>query len=188
MLDNIRKIIREELSELNSGEIICYHRSNSVEHMMAGDFRMDYADDVALFGHAIYFSESPNISQQHGKYLCKFGIKLQGPVLDMNTRIDGQQQQQLQDKFNEMFSLDIDTDINDLLYPNVQIGDFFDEISDQYDWDLNKHYHKFIRSLGYNSFRYFGDYHTDFVNKKGDYGSCYGVYEPKDIRFIDGPF
>jgi hypothetical protein len=36
--------------------------------------------------------------------------------------------------------------------------------------------------------KYFGDYHTDFINQKGDYGTCYGLYNTKNIKFIDGPF
>ena len=50
----IREIIKEELSKIGSGEIICYHRSNSLEHMMNANFSLEQANDVALFGHAIY--------------------------------------------------------------------------------------------------------------------------------------
>lgn len=186
--NKIRQIIKEELSKIGSDEIICYHRSNSLEHMMNADFSLEQANDVALFGHAIYFSESPNISQQLGKYICKFSIKLDEPVLDMNKRINGDEQQRLLDLFNKMFNLNIETDIDDKLYPNVQFGDLIGEISDTYNWDYNKYYQKFIKELGYNSFKYFGNYHTDFINQKGDYGTCYGLYNTKNIKFIDGPF
>jgi len=184
----IRQIIKEELSKIGSGEIICYHRGNSLEHMMKADFSLEQANDVALFGHAIYFSESPNISQQLGKYICKFSIKLDEPVLDMNKRINGAEQQKLLDLFNKMFNLNVKSDIDDKLYPNVQFGDLLGEISDTYNWDYNKFYQKFIKELGYNSLKYFGDYHTDFINEKGDYGTCYGLYNTKNIKFIDGPF
>lgn len=184
----IRQTLREELLNENTGEIICYHSSDSLEHMKKSDFRLEKANDLNLFGYAIYFSESPNISQQLGKYLCKFSIKLDEPVLDMNKRINGTEQKRLLDLFNKMFKLNITTDINDKLYPNVQFGDLLVEISDIYDWDYNKYYYEFIRKLGYNSFKYFGNYHTDFINQKGDYGSCYGLYNTKNIKFIDGPF
>lgn len=64
----------------------------------------------------------------------------------------------------------------------------FGEISDSYNWGYNKHYQKFIKELGYNSLKYYSDYHTDFVNQKGDYGTSYGIYNTKSIKFIDGPF
>ena len=184
----INKLLREGLLKENNNEIICYHRSNNLDHMMNGDFSLEQANDVALFGHAIYFSDSSNISQQLGKYICKFSITLDKPILDMNKKINGIEQQKILDLFNKMFNLNIESDIDDSLYPNVQLGDLLGEISNAYNWDYNKHYHEFIKKLGYNSFKYFSDYHTDFINQKGDYGICYGIYNVKNIKFIDGPF
>lgn len=178
----------KELLKENINEVICYHRSNYLEHMINSDFSLEQAHDVALFGHAIYFADSPNISQQLGKYICKFSIKLENPILDLNKKINGNEQQKLLDLFNKMFNLNIESDIDDQLYPNIQFGDLFGEISETYDWDYNKFYQKFIKELGYNSFKYFTNYHTDFVNQKGDYGSCYGIYNTNNIKFIDGPF
>lgn len=183
----IKQLLREELSKAHSSEIICFHSSNDLEHMENANFSMEMSNDVALFGHAIYFSESSNVDQ-FGKYLCKFSIKLDQPVLDMNKVINGREQQTLLDKFNKMFNTKIEMDIDDNLYPNVQYGDFFGEISDTYNWDYNIHYKKFIQSLGFNSFKYFGNSHTDFIDRKGDYGLCYGIYNPNNIKFIDGPF
>lgn len=56
------------------------------------------------------------------------------------------------------------------------------------DGGNNKYFMEFIRSLGYNSFTHFQDYGTNFVTERGDYGSCYGVYDPGAIKFVDGPF
>jgi len=192
----IRNIVREIVSNTvdnilkeNHGEkIICYHRSNELEHMIKGNFNLELSDDVALFGNAIYFSESPNIAQQFGKYICKFEITLDKPVLDLNAIVDGKMQQKIVDKFNSLSNNNFETDIDDKLYPNVQFGDVLMEISDEYDWDFNKYYKQLIQSFGYNSFKYFCNYHTDFINERGDYGLCYGLYNSKNIKYIDGPF
>ncbi len=187
-MNNIRKIVREIVEkELNNNEIICYHRSDSYEHMVDGDFSLDLMKDVALFGRAIYFAESSNISPQLGKYLCKFSIKLQEPVLNMNNEISNEEANSLLKDFNEMFNTEIEIDFNED-YNMVQYGEFFGEISELYNWDHNKYYKKFIEHLGFKSFKYFGNYHTDFIIERGDYGLCYGIYNTNDIKFIDGPF
>jgi hypothetical protein len=184
---NLRAFIKEVLEEKLSKEIICYHRSNSFEHMMDGDFSIEKSSDTALFGPAIYFAQSPNISSQLGKYICKFAIKLDAPVLDMNSAITASEANQLLAKFNDMFGLNIFYDYSDM-GDLVQYGEFFEYINDEFNWEHNKHYTKFIHSLGYKSFIYYGNYHTDFLDFKGDYGLCYGIYNPSSIRFIDGPF
>ncbi len=176
----------------NNG-IVCYHRSNDYKHMVKCDFKSEMSNDVALFGNAIYFCEVAEISQQLGKYICKFSINLKDPILDMNKNISSEEELiGLFNKFNEMFNLDIeyiDIDFDDLSGEfNVQYGEFFDNISERFNWDYNKYYKQFIQSLGYNSFKYFGTYHTDFRTERGDYGVCYGVYDTNDIKFIDGPF
>jgi len=184
-IKKLRKLIRETLQSNN--EVVCYHRSNDYKHMVNNNFSLTESKDVALFGNAIYFSETSNTSSQLGKYVCKFGIKLKNPVLDMNQTITNEEAGQLLLKFNQMFNKKIDIDFNDM-YDGVQYGEFFGEISELYSWDLNQYYQKFIKSLGFNSFKYFGTFHTDFSTERGDYGLCYGIYDPKDVRFIDGPF
>lgn len=184
----IRVLLKEYLNEASSKQITCYHRSNSFEHMERGDFNLENANEVALFGPALYFSESASISPQLGKYVCKFSIKLDTPILNMNQAIKGADQQKIVDLFNKLSKQNFTTDIDDKMYPNVQIGDIFNEISDQYHWDYNIHFPAMIKELGYNSFIYFQNYHSDFINQKGDYGIAYGIYSPSKIKFIDGPF
>lgn len=173
---------------INNKEIICFHRSSDLDHMIKSEFNLKYAEEMSIFGHAIYFSDSPNISPQLGKYICKFSIKLNEPVLDLNKKINVIGQQNFVKLFNKFFNLNIELDYDDKLYPNIQLGDLFLEISQNYSLEYNKFYKDFIQKLGYNSFKYFGDYHTDFVNKLGDYRNCYGIYDTKNIKFIDGPF
>ncbi len=174
-------------------KIIVYHRSNDREHMENANFSIDMCNDIALFGKSIYFSACPDISQQLGKYLCKFEIILQEPVLNMNKKISCENELiDLFIKFNKMFDLNIEyneVDFDDLSGKfNVQYGEFFDHITENFNWDYNIYYRNFIQSLGYNSFKYFQNYHTDFITKLGDYGISYGIYNPNDIKFIDGPF
>jgi len=176
------------LNESKNSGIICYHRSNDYEHMERAEFTLEFSNDVTMFGRAIYFAESAGISQEFGKYMCKFEIKLQEPVLNMNDEITSEYANELLVKFNDMFNLKIDYDY-DLLYEDgMQYGNFFCEINDLYNWDYAIHYQKFIQSLGFNSFKYFCTYHTDFREDEGDYGTCYGLYNRKDIKFVDGPF
>ena len=168
----------------DNGGIICYHRSSSFEHMENGDLTIENADERALFGHALYFSSSSDTSQQLGKYIGKYSIKLQEPCLDLNKEISAIEQQELVDRFNKISNSNFETDIDDKLYPNVQFGDILVEIADEYNWDCNKYFKELIESYGYKSFKYFGDYHTDFRHKIGDYGYCYGVYNNDDVQFI----
>jgi hypothetical protein len=168
----------------NNTNIICYHRSNDYKHMVNNDFKLELSDEFAMFGKAIYFSESPNIDTMLGKYICKFSINLEKPILDLNKNITETEAKELIGKFNTMFNKNID-----LFYEDIQqIGDIFYEINEDTNWNLTVYYEKFIKSLGYKSFKYFGNYYTDFINKRGDYGLCYGVYNPNDITFVDGPF
>jgi len=176
------------INENRKEGIICYHRSNDYEHMVNGEFTLEHSNDVTMFGQAIYFAESPNISQNFGEYICKFEIKLQEPVLDMNSEITSEYANQLVTKFNEMSKLKISYDFNILYDDGIQFGDFFSELNELYNWDYSIHYQKFIQSLGFNSFKYFCTYHTDFRHTRGDYGLCYGIYNPNDIKFVDGPF
>lgn len=177
----------KELAGIKNNGIICFHRSNEFEHMENGSFSTAKNDAIALFGPAIYFAQSHSISQQLGKYICKFSIQLKTPVLDMNKEVSNDYANQLLVKFNEMFKTDIVFDFNNE-YDNVQYGEFFVEIAEAYNWDYNIYFPTFIKSLGFNSFKYFCNYHTDFINEKGDYGLSYGIYDPSDIKFLDGPF
>lgn len=172
------------ITENKSKDIICYHRSNDLKHMINGDLDVNKVGDNSLFGRAIYFSSSPDISSQFGKYVCKFQISIDEPCLNMNAKITIKAAKELLVKFNIMFNTKIL--INTAFVK--QIGDFFDVINDDTDWEYTKHYKKFIESLGYNSFRYYSNYHTDFMNSKGDYGTCYGLYNNQNIKFLDGPF
>ena len=182
----IATTIREYLNEQknNNTNIICYHRSNDYEHMVNGELSINDADDFALFGKAMYFSESPNISQQFGKYLCKFSINLTEPCLDMNKSISIDEAKNIVNKFNAMFNTKFDLFWEDI----EQFGDIFDNINEDTNWNYTKYYKDFFTSLGYKSFKYYCNYHTDFINNRGDYGLCYGIYNDNDITFIDGPF
>ena len=39
-----------------------------------------------------------------------------------------------------------------------------------------------------NHFYHYSDFGTNYIDKKGDYGYCYGIYDSNDIEFLDGPF
>ena len=53
----------------------------------------------------------------------------------------------------------------------------------------NQYYEDFIRNiLKCKSFIHNGDYGTNFTDSPTDYGKCYGIYNPSDIQFMDGPF
>jgi len=169
--------------------IIVYHISASLDHMLKSDFRLEYADDVSLFGHAIYFSSSPDIiyrPKSEGKwYCCKFSIRLDEPVLDMNKEIPYYEANQLLKDFNILYK----TGIRYKWRENIQYGDFFGKITEMSLWEHNVHFRNFIQKhLGYNSFKYYQSSWTDFLTKKGDYGTSYGLYNPKNIKYIDGPF
>lgn len=176
------------IKNFSNDSIICYHRSNELEHMIKSDFSPEMGQDVSLFGPAIYFSESPNISSQLGKYICKFSIELDEPILDMNMEIDALVQKKIADTFNSLSKNSFETGIDDKLYPGIQFGDVLVEIAEQFNWDYNRFFPPLIQSFGYKSFKYYSNYHTDFVNKNGDFGLCYGLYNTKSIKFVDGPF
>lgn len=194
----------EFISESKKKGIIAYHLSNQLEHMENSDFRMEYASEVALFGKAIYFSSSPNIRYQpmnEGKktYCCKFEITLDEPVLDMNRLIPVYEGDRL---LKDFLALVEDKDErNPEVYKfrgykfgnnfdeTVQVGQVFEVITGKCNWELNKYYDFFINKwLGYKSFKYFQNSWTDYETEKGDYGISYGLYNPKSIRFVDGPF
>lgn len=184
--------------------ILAYHFSNQLNHMLKGDFRMEYASEIALFGKAIYFSSSPMIryapmNSGPKTYCCSFKIHLDEPILDMNriipiyegNRILRDFYQLVEDRNEEnpiLYKLrgyNLEQDFED----TIQIGEVFGMITEKCSWDLNKHYDFFIRKwLGYNSFKYFQNSLTDFEPERGDYGISYGVYNPKSIQYVDGPF
>lgn len=185
----------EFLLEKKSDEIICYHRSSILEHMLVGDFQLSKSKDDSIFGSAIYFSSSPNISTHFGKYLCKFSIKLEEPILDMNKIIPNYEANTLLWNFNEMFNLNVKYNFQDDFldyYKGVQYGQFFDMIMEYQRSDYTKYtknFKNFIQKyMGFNSFKYYQNEWTDYKLKKDDYGTAYGLYDNKNIKYIDGPF
>jgi hypothetical protein len=180
--------------------IQAYHRSNNLEHLTNADFILDFHDDeYSIFGQAIYFASSPNISGQLGKYLAKYSIVLEEPTLDMNQSMTPEQANTLLKKFVGTYKTQIsyhdkdkwetvDTyDFNND-FDEVQYGEFFLELQEIMKELPNRYYKNFIQSLGYKSFKHYSDYGTNFVTEKGDYGYCYGIYKKEDVKFIDGPF
>lgn len=182
----------EFLLEKESNEIICYHRSSSLEHMLAGDFHLSKAKDESIFGHAIYFSSSPDITTYFGKYLCKFSIKLDEPVLNMNKKISRYETNILLKDFNNMFKTNIKYNFQNDFYDfkgGVQYGQFFDIISEYERTDYNKNFRNFIQNyMKFNSFKYYQNEWTDYMMEKCDYGTAYGLYDNKNIKYMDGPF
>lgn len=148
--------------------------------MLNNTFDLNKSESHSIFGKAIYFSESPNITSLFGKYVCKFSITLKKPILDMNQKITKERARELVSKFNKMFIEYMDVNYDDV----SQIGDIF--MQDYYTY--SKYYEPFIKSMGFNSFKYYSNYYTDFINYKGDYGLCYGIYDTQDITYVDGPF
>ena len=185
------------------GKVIAYHLSNQLEHMLQADFRMEYSSDYSIFGKAIYFSSSPDIQyapMNEGKkpYCCKFEITLEEPILDMNRLIPVFEADRLLKDFKSIME-----DKHESLYlrgllnytfkkeydDTIQMGEFFERVGSFGNDGLTKYYHYFIHNyLGYNSFQYFQNSYTDYVTEKGDYGISYGVYNKKNIKFLDGPF
>jgi hypothetical protein len=168
--------------------IIVYHLSDELSHLKRCDFRLDLASDVALFGKAIYFSTSLNIRLTGSdKYFgCKYLIYPDEPMLNMNDKLSQKNAKILLDDFNTMFKTNVRKDILDRVYC---YGDFFEQAGGSL-WEINNKYFKpFIQEhLGFNSFKYYQTEYTDFRHSKGDYGICYGLYNPKSIKFVDGPF
>jgi len=52
--------------------------------MLKNDFSTEFNISPSLFGPALYFAESPNISTTFGKYICKFNISLAKPTLGLS--------------------------------------------------------------------------------------------------------
>jgi len=185
------------LLESKEKGIICYHVSNKLNHMLNSDFKLEYADDFSLFGHAIYFSSSPNIvyfpSNGGKKYVCKFSIILEEPILDMNKEISIDEANTLLHDFLSISKIK-DKTLNSYMFKHnfengVQYGEFFVKIASLTRWDYNKHFRKFIQNyMGFNSFKYYQNDWTDFQTELGDYGTAYGLYNPKNIKYLDGPF
>lgn len=194
--------LKEEINNNNNQkEIIVFHRSNSLEHMKNNQFDLEYSDkEYSIFGRALYFASSGQISNQLGKYLCKFKIKLDKPILNLNKIITNKQANNLLKLFNQKYNTKIDYynkqmgesintfDFNEN-YDGIQYGEFFLELQDILKPQPNQYYEDFIRNvLKYNSFVHYGSYGTDFITEKGDYGLVYGIYNPKDIKFVEGPY
>ena len=199
MKNFIQNRLREELN--NQKGIICYHRSDSLEHMENNQFNLEFSNyENSIFGKALYFAQSPNISTQLGKYICKFKIKLDQPILNLNKSITTNQANKLLNLFNKKYNTKIDYynkelgenvnsfDFNEN-YNSVQYGEFFLELQDILRPQPNQYYEDFIRNvLKCNSFVHYCDYGTNFITEKSDYGLCYGIYNPNNIKFVDGPF
>jgi len=182
------------------GKVIAYHLSNQLEHMLRADFRMEYSGDYSIFGKAIYFSSSPNIQyapMNEGKktYCCKFEITLEDPLLDMNRLISVFEADKLIKDFRIILQDKNVENLQGLIYhfeseygDTIQMGEFFEKII-SINYELGKYFDYFIHKyLQYNSFQYFQNSFTDYMTEKGDYGISYGVYDKKNIKFLDGPF
>jgi len=204
-MDHFKKYEQFLLESESKNKVIAYHLSNQLEHMLKADFRMEYSSEDSIFGKAIYFSSTPNIryypmNEGRKTFCCKFEITLEEPLLDMNRDIPIFEANRLLKDFNEIME---DTNPNFLhkdgynlqrynfeseFDETVQMGEFFETIMNHGD-DLGKYFHFFIRKyLQYNSFQYFQNSHTDYITERGDYGISYGVYDKKNIKFLDGPF
>jgi len=171
--------------------IIVYHRSDELSHMERADFDLSKSDDeFSIFGQAVYFSSSPSMSKALGKYICKFEIQLEDPILDMNESITLAEADKMLADFNKMFKTDYEIDFTEGYEDDMQYGQFFLEINDLDEWEPrpNTHFKDFIHSLGYKSFKHFTTYDSDFRTDEGDYGTVYGIYNTRNIKFVDGPF
>jgi hypothetical protein len=169
--------------------------------MLKADFKMDHSSDISIFGRAIYFSSSPDIRfypMRGGKkiYTCKFEITLEEPLLDMNREIPVFEANRLLNDFRIILENKNPTYLRELQNYNfesefkdtIQMGEFFDTIYTRHV-ESSKYFDYFIHNyLKYNSFQYFQNSLTDYITEKEDYGISYGVYDKKNIKFIDGPF
>jgi hypothetical protein len=189
-----------EFAKQQAKRIQVYHRSNNLDHLTTADFILDFHDDeYSIFGQAIYFASSPNITNQLGKYLAKYSIVLEEPTLDMNKSMTNKQANTLLKKFVDTYKTEINYYNKELSeqsttydfsndYDGVQYGEFFLELQEIMKVLPNKYYKNFIQSMGYKSFKHYCDYGTNFITEKGDYGYCYGIYKKEDVKFVDGPF
>jgi len=176
------KTLLEKLNEIEG--ITVYHASDDIYHMKNSDFHLDKMDDFALFGAAMYFSSSPSFNHfQFGKYLGRFKIKVEEPCMDMNQQIDFNTFNDLLKRFNRLAKLKKPFEME--YEEGIQIGEIFDRIAEKYNWDYNKYFPSIIKSYGCNSFKYYMGYYTDFITELGDYGICYGIYDNKNIEFVD---
>lgn len=179
--------------------VIGYHRTNSPDKIANNGLSLKYADDkYSIFGKALYFSSKPDISNQFGKSTLKFEIYLQPPLLNMNKQIKPEEANKLLYTFAKRYSLEVpttfDKDYNKIPYSfneyyySVMYGEFFLELSEIFNAEgvnANAYFYDFIHNyLNYNSFYHFQNYHTDFIEKKGDYGYAFGVYDNSNVKFI----
>ena len=183
-----------ESKKLN--KVIVYHFSNQLKHMLNSDFDIGHSRNTSIFGKAIYFSSSPDIKflpMNAGKktFCCKFELTLEEPLLDMNRLIPVYEANRLLKDFkiivenkepNKIYDY-FNYDFEKNFLETIQMGEFFDKIY------ITKYFDFFIHKyLGYNSFQYFQNSRTDYITQKGDYGISYGVYDKKNIKYVDGPF
>lgn len=179
-----------KLYENFSRGITVYHRSDELSHMEKADFDLSKSDDeYSIFGQAIYFSSSPSMTKALGKFVCKFEIQADEPVLDMNDSITLDQASNMLSDFNKMFNTEYIIDFTENYEDTMQYGEFFLELNDLDERPRpNTHFKDFIQSMGYKSFKHFTTYDSDFRTDEGDYGTVYGLYNTKNIKFVDGPF
>lgn len=189
------------LESKDSVAVVCYHKSNEYRHMVNADFKLERSSSTSHFGRAIYFSEQPNIGEFFGKYSCKFSIKMDKPILNLNKRLTNKGIDDLIKLYNKSYNKKIEKDF--LFFRDNQFGEFFESIRNMrmsnminsgIDWksEDNSTFGDFIKNkLGFNSFKYLGNKMTDFVTDLTTddcYGWNYGIYNPKNIKFLNGPF
>jgi hypothetical protein len=135
------------INESHEPKFTVYHRSNDYEHMVDNDFKLEYShNENSVFGRAIYFASSPNISSQLGKYICKFKIKLDSP-LDLNKEISNDEANKLLKIFLKKYNINNSYDFNED-YKGVQYGEFFLQIQDMIilEKNVNSYYKDFIQN------------------------------------------
>lgn len=198
----MRNLNTYKLFESAGKKVEVYHRSNDLKHMLSGRFDLSKAnDEYSIFGRAIYFASSADaLPLELGEYCCKFSIRLAEPVLDMNAEITFDDANRMLKDFNKKYGTTIkyydkesaedktSYDFSKDYEGKVQYGEFFLELQDILSPQPNKFFDRVIRGLGYNSFKHFATFGTDFITQQGDYGFVYGVYDDKDVKFLDGPF
>ena len=115
------KTYNDFLLESEKKEIIVYHKSNNLEHMVNCDFKLEKShEDKNIFGKAIYFSTSPNA--YWGKYCCKFSITPDEPILDFNKEISLRESNELLHFLMGLYSMDTKFNFTE----RVQYGQIFD--------------------------------------------------------------
>lgn len=171
----------DKLNELES--IFVYHRSNTWEHMENNDFRSDKMSTDSMFGKAFYFSSGYDFDSSFGRCVGGFLIRVEEPCLDLNQVIDFNLHKDLMTRINKLIKPvePIIHEYSDDIQFGQVMSDIFYEEAHNYD-DLK--FDQVIKSYGCNSFKYYMDYYTDFNTQLGDYGICYGIYDPSDIKFV----